>query len=185
MKTFALTRLAAVLVIAVTFAHGQEAPQMPKPTKEHEWLQQFAGEWEYEVEISMEPGKPPMKAKGTEVARLLGGFWVVGEGKGAIGEMPFTTITTFGYDPAKKKYIGTGIDSMTSTLWNYEGSVDAAGKTLTLETEGPCPMRGGQLSRFREVIEFKSKDHRVFTSSILGDDGKWTTLVSVNSLRKK
>jgi hypothetical protein len=184
MKTIALTHLAAVLLATVTFVNAQEVLQMPKSTKEHEWLQQFAGTWDYEIEVFMEPGKPPMKAKGTELARMIGGFWVVGEGKGDMGGTTFTNITTFGYDPTKKKYIGTGIDSITSTLWQYEGSVDATGKILTFETEGPCPMRAGQLTKFRGVTEFKSKDHRVFTSSVLGEDGKWVTNAIVTSRRK-
>ena len=133
----------------------------------------------------MEPGKPAIKAKGTETSRLIGGFWVVGEGKGEMMNMPFTSVLTLGYDPDKKKYVGTWVDSMSSYLWKYEGTVDATGKILTLETEGPCPMAPGKLSKFREVTEFKSKDHRVFTSSILADDGKWTTMVTVNSHRKK
>lgn len=55
---------------------------MPPPVKEHAWLQQLVGEWESETEVFMEPGKPPMKGKGSEAARMLGGFWLVGEGKG-------------------------------------------------------------------------------------------------------
>ena len=74
---------------------------------------------------------------------------------------------------------------MSGTLWNYEGTVDSSGKKLTLETEGPCPMKGGKISRFKEVVEIKDKDHKVFTSSIQEDDGKWSTMVVVNSTRKK
>jgi hypothetical protein len=185
MKKYAILSLAAALLTSLSVAHAQETPQMPPPTKEHEWLQQFVGEWESEAEIFMEPGKASMKLKSKDVARMVGGFWVVAEGKGEMMGAPFSNMLTLGYDPDKKKYIGTWIDSMTSTLWKYEGTVDATGKILTLDTEGPCPMKGGQLSKFREVTEFKSKDHRVFTSSILGDDGKWTTLVSVNTRRVK
>jgi hypothetical protein len=184
MKTPALTLLTAILFATVSASFAQEAPQMPQPTKEHAWLQQFAGTWDYEVEIFMEPGKPPMKAKGTEVARMIGGFWVVGESKGNMGEMVFTNITTFGYDPAKKKYVGTAIDSASSTLWQYEGTVDATGKVLTFGTEGPCPLRGGRMTQFRQVLEFKDKDTRVFTSSALDDGDKWTTNVIVTSRRR-
>jgi hypothetical protein len=91
---------------------------------------------------------------------------------------------TLGFDPESKKYVGTWIDSMGSHLWKYVGTVDSAGKILTLETEGPCPMKPG-LSKFREVTEWKGKDDRVFTSSIQGDDGKWNMMVRVTSHRSK
>ena len=100
--------------------------------------------------------------------------------------MPGTimTILTLGYDPQKSTYVGTWVDSMTSYIWTYQGSVDPSGKVLTLETEGPWPMKPG-VTKFKEVTEFKSKDYRVFTSSIQGDDGKWTKMVTVHSRRKK
>jgi hypothetical protein len=46
-------------------------------------------------------------------------------------------------------------------------------------------LRPGTLSKFRDVTEFKSADHRVFTSSMLGEDGKWMTMVKGSSTRKK
>jgi len=70
-------------------------------------------------------------------------------------------------------------------LWIYEGSLDAAGRILTLETEGPNCMAPGKTARCRDVVEIKSKDQRVFTSSILGDDGKWVTFMTAQYHRKK
>ena len=74
---------------------------------------------------------------------------------------------------------------MLNYMWKYEGTVDAAGKVLTLETEGPSMMKPGQMAKYKDVTEFKSKDQRAFTSSMLGDDGKWVTIVKVDSRRKK
>ena len=73
---------------------------------------------------------------------------------------------------------------MSSYQWKYEGTTDAAGKILTLETEGPCPLAPGKLLKFKEVTEIKSEDHKVFTSSVQGEDGKWTTMVKVDFHRK-
>jgi len=36
----------------------QAIPMKLEPQKEHEWLQRLVGEWTYESECSMEPGKP-------------------------------------------------------------------------------------------------------------------------------
>lgn len=160
-------------------------PKMPPPQKEHEWLQQLVGEWDWESEMWMEPGKPPMKTKGTETTRSIGGFWIVAENKGDFFGQPFTGLFTVGFDPEKKKYVSTWIDSVNSYLWRHEGTVDAAGKALTLNTEGPCPQKPGQLSKFQEVMEVKDKDHKVFTSSILGDDGKWQMNMKIEYRRKK
>jgi hypothetical protein len=175
----------AALLCLGSPAQTQEMPQMAAPVKEHEWLKKFIGEWDMDVEIFMQPGEPPMKTKSTDVTRALGGFWIVSEGKGEAMGHPFGSVMIVGFDPAKKKYVGTWVDNMNSHLWRYEGSVDPSGNTLTLESEGPCPMKPGQMVKFRDVTEFKSNDHRVFTSSMLGDDGKWVTLVRGDSRRKK
>ena len=56
-----------------------------EPQKEYVWLQRLIGDWTYETEAVMEPGKPPIKTTGSETVRTLGGLWIVGEGQ---GEMP-------------------------------------------------------------------------------------------------
>lgn len=156
---------------------------LPPPVEQHIWLQRFVGEWEAEVEAFMGPDQPPMKTKGVETARMLGGFWLVSEGRNT--EFPYSFIFTLGYDPAKSRYVATWVDTMSGHLWNYEGGVDTAGQILTLETEGPAPMASGKRCKFRETTRFTSADHRLFTSAMLGDDGKWIKVLTVNSWRKK
>ncbi|HVR72890.1 MAG TPA: DUF1579 domain-containing protein, partial [Planctomycetota bacterium] len=171
------------LVAGAALSVPEDAPKMPAPEKEHAWLEQLAGEWEFDAECIMEPGKPPMKSSGTETGRMIGEFWIVSEVKSTFMDTPMTGILTLGFDPEKKKYVGTWVDSMTSHQWKYEGTVDAAGKVLKLESEGP--VAPGKLSKFKEVIELKGKDQKVFTSSMLGDDGKWSTFATFHYRRKK
>lgn len=156
---------------------------MPPPVKEHAWLRRFEGDWTTEGEINMNPSQPPMKVTGSDRARMIGGFWLVCEGRG--DQMNFESRLTLGYDEKEKKYVGTWIDSMSGYLWRYEGAVDPSGRILALDTEGPHPEDPEKTAKFREVTEFKSDDHRVYTSSRLNPDGKWSTMLTIHFRRRK
>lgn len=183
-KSPLLSFVIAVLAGAA-LCQAQDVPELPKPTKEHEWLQQLTGEWESEAQMFMQPGEPPVTSTGIERVRSIGGFWIMAENTGEFGGHPYTGLMTLGYDTQTEKYVGTWIDSMSGYLWKYEGTVNEAGNALTLESEGPCPASGGELTRFKEVVEIKSPDHKVFTSSMQDKDGKWTTTVTINYRRTK
>ncbi len=43
-----------------------------EPKKEHGWLKKLIGEWTYESECAMEPGKPGENFIGSESVRSLG-----------------------------------------------------------------------------------------------------------------
>lgn len=152
---------------------------------EHVWLQKLVGEWTYEAEVIIEPDQPPVKNTGTENVRSLDGLWFLAEGQ---GKMPcsdtVTMITTLGYDPHKQRYVATWIGSMMSHLWVYEGELDATQRVLTLNAEGPA-MTGEGMAKYKDAMEFKSDDHRVVTSYILGDDGKWHKCMTANYQRKQ
>lgn len=194
-----MRRIAAVCVVAIvagagllfspsgTRAQAQDAPHPAAPVQEHQWLQQLVGDWDVQVEGKMGPDQPPMKCQGTERVRSVGRLWVIGESKMDLPDAPepMTGVLTLGYDPEKKKYIGTWIDSMTSYLWEYEGTLDPAGKVLTLQTQGPNPMLPGKISKYKETIEVKGEGHKTFTSAILGEDGQWFTFMTADYRRKK
>ena len=172
------------MLIAGACVAQDGAPKAPEPVKEHEWLGRLVGEWESSFEATTGPGQEPMRGKGSERVRKIGRFWVVAEGKADVMGMPMESLLTLGYDAGRKRYVATWVDSMQNHMWKYEGTVDEAGKVLTLETEGPNPMLGGKVTRFRETMELKGKDERVFTSSMMGPDGKWVRFMTVNYKRK-
>ena len=87
-------------------------------TKQHEWLKRLEGESVTDSEALMGPGQPPVKSKGTEVVRSLGGFFTVGEIKSDFMGQPLTGIMTLGFDPQAKKYVGGWVCSVDG----YSGS---------------------------------------------------------------
>jgi hypothetical protein len=160
-------------------------PMPPPPGEHHKWLNQLVGTWSVESEMVNE-GQPPMKTTGTDTVRSLGGRWVIGElncevpGMGAM-----SAVLTVGYDAETGKYQGSWVDSITDHLWVYEGTLDPTRKILTLEAEGPNmmdPTKGN--TKYRDVIEIKSADHRTLTSSALVD-GKWVQFMTANYRKTK
>lgn len=163
---------------------SQEMPELQPPPVEAAWLQKFVGEWESESTLHMEDGAPPAKGKGSESVSSLGGFWIVAQGKGEMMGVNMGYLLTIGYDAEKKKYVASWVDSLSSYRWNYEGTLDESSNTFTLEAEGPCPMRPGELTRFKDVTEFIDNDTRKFTSMMF-NEGEWVTMVTGTAKRKK
>ncbi len=156
-----------------------------KPQQEHQWLQKLVGEWTYETEAKMKSDQPPEKATGTESVRSLGELWVLAEGQGEMCGSHATTLMTLGYDPQKQRYVGTWIGSMMTYLWLYDGELESDKKVLTLNSDGPAMIDDGKMAKYKDVIEFKSDDHRVLTSHVLADDGHWHHFMTANYRRQQ
>ncbi|HLP07164.1 MAG TPA: DUF1579 domain-containing protein [Opitutaceae bacterium] len=156
-----------------------------EPQEEHRWLQKLVGEWLFESEAIMEPGQPPMKHSGTETVRAIGDIWIQGEGH---GEMPgggkATMLLTLGYDPQKKRFVGTWLGSMMTHLWVYDGELDAAKRVLSLTAQGPDMSTEGKMATYKDMIELRSDDHRVLTSQVLGEDGQWHRFMTAHYRRR-
>lgn len=156
-----------------------------EPVQQHHWLKKLVGDWTFEHDCPPEEGKPAQKFTGSEAVRALGEVWVLCEGR---GEMPgggeARMMMTLGYDPQRERFVGTWIGSMMTHLWVYDGELNAAGTTLTLTADGPDFNNPGKMATYRDVIEFKSDNHRTLTSYTLGPDGKWTQFMTSNYRRK-
>ena len=157
-----------------------------EPTKEHAWFKQLVGEWTMEGEAMMGPDQPPMRSKGVESVSMLGDFWMVADGEAEMpGGQKGKMTMTLGYDPRKKRYVGTWVGSMMDLLFVYDGKLDATKKVLTLTTEGPSFTNPKKMAKFQDIITIKSKDHRTLTSRVQGDNGKWTQFMTAHYRRKK
>jgi len=133
----------------------------------------------------MGPDQPPMKNKGRETVRSLGGLWTIGEGSGeAPGGGTCDSVMTLGFDPQTKRFVGTFIASMMTYLWPYNGTLDAAGKVLTLDSEGPSFAGDGAMAMYQDIIEFHSDNHRTLSSQFLGPDGQWVPFMKAHYRRK-
>ncbi len=112
--------------------------------------------------------------------------WVQCEGTSSMPDgSPARTVMTLGYDPARKKFVGTFVGSMMTHLWVYEGELDASGKVLTLDAEGPSFADTAKTAKYKDTIEFVSPDHRTLSSRYQGDDARWHHVMTAHYRRKK
>ena len=178
MKVSLAVSFAFLALSSCVSLRAQEIGQLPGLEKEHQWLEKFVGEWESKSRGTASPDQPPIEATGKMTSRSLGGIWIVNELTAEMTGMSVTGIQTIGYDPATKKFVGTWVDSMSNYMWKYKGTVDESGTKLTLEADGPNFMADGKMTKFRDAYEFKSDDHIIATSSMLGEDGEWATFMT-------
>ena len=176
--------VAAVLGLAPR-ARAQEGagPPIPKPTAEHKILAAEEGTWDAVVKTYMGgPDAEPAVSKGTEVNTVMtGGLWVVSQFKGDFGGTPFEGRGQFGYDPLKKKYVGTWVDSMMTTFARSEGHYDAATLTLSFETQA---MHEGSLRRYREVTETRADGSQLYRHLTAMPDGTQFEMIRIEYRRR-
>jgi hypothetical protein len=167
----------AVAVLGAFFAsstsRAQEGgPPVPKPTAEHKILAADEGTWDATVKSFMAgPDAEPSVSKGVEVNTVMpGGLWLLSKFTGEFGGMSFEGRGQFGYDPVKKKYIGTWIDSMSPSLSVLEGNYDVKTKTMTYKGDGVGPDGKTKYTQ-KMVTTTKDDGTRVFTLYMTMDSG--------------
>jgi hypothetical protein len=153
---------------------------------QHAWLRRLVGEWTYEsVPLAgADPAAPQFG--GSEAVRALGEVWVLFEGRGQGPDgSPAQTQLTLGYDPLQQRFVGTWIGSMMNHLWVYRGGVlDAAGRLLSLDAEGPAfDGPPGTLAQYRDVIEIVGPDERLLHGHLLAPDGSWSRFMTMRYRR--
>lgn len=169
-------RIAAVATLGMAAVGHAQAPDGQRAQRD--LLRQFAGNWELAGEVIAPRDRQTFPVTGTESVRMLGEHWLVSDVKFSMAGMNVTGVTMIGYDPAAAAFVGSYVSSLDSVLWKYAGEMDGTGSRLTLETEGPSPLRLGETARFRETLELRDSDHKLFTSSLQLDDGTWMKVVN-------
>ncbi len=165
--TKALVRLCVVGAVLSASAMAQSSP---KPTAEHKILADDEGTWDATIKsFAAGPDAEPMVSKGTEVNTVLtGGLWVLSKFDGDFGGVKFEGRGQFGYDPIKKKYVGSWIDSLNPTLSVLEGTYDTKTKTMTYVGDGIDPSTKTKYTQ-KMVTTTKDDSTRLFTLYIKFD----------------
>lgn len=113
------------------------------PGTQHKKLDERVGKWNLKVRSWMSPEAPVNESTATsEIKWILDGHYLAEEVHGDMMGQPFKGMGLIGYDNAKKEYFATWTDNMGTGLFVQRGNYDSTGKTLALDGEMVCFMRG-------------------------------------------
>ena len=116
-------RSLAQFCLAHQFLHSSASPRSSDPEADGRAQDPRRRRGHLGRDDQVVPERARLRADGLEGRRgqhsVTGGLWVASTFQGDFGGMTFEGRGQFGYDPAKKKYVGTWIDSMSpaSASW--------------------------------------------------------------------
>jgi len=180
--TLSIVVCCAVLGLAVA-ATAQDMPPLPKPGPAHAVFKDVAGTWDARVETFMGPGEPAVST-GVEVNKVgCGGLCLISNFEGSFMGTTFEGHGTDTWDPAKKKYVGSWTDSMSTGLSVSESTYDPATRTMTGWMEGPDMT--GNVVKMKSISTLKDADTRVMEMHNVGPDGKEVLGMRITYTRQK
>jgi Protein of unknown function (DUF1579) len=116
------------------------------PGENHKPLGRYVGDWTYTMKMWMAPGAPPTDSNGTMHAEwIMDGRYVRAVYKGDFMGMPFVGESTEGYDNVAKKYVGSWLDNVSTTLMWSTSTCDVGCNTITSTSDVIDPMSGQKL----------------------------------------
>jgi hypothetical protein len=166
--------------------------EMSKTNENHKLLADLDGNWNYTVKFWMDPSGKPQEFKGIATRKSImdGRYFIedvsgkvqMPDASGKVKDMEFKGMGVEAYDNAKKKFVASWMDNMSTGILMSEGTYDASSKSFTFTGEyEPLP---GMKQKIREVLTVTDKDHMNF-EWFEDRGGKEAKTMELNYTRKK
>jgi len=105
----------------------------------------MAGTWDAEIRVWTAPGAKPLTFKGRSENRIiLGGRFLLSEGKSSGAGMTVETLNIIGFDRRHKKFTSISFDTMGTYYVSAAGPFDEARKAVVMYGEDVDPQLGTQ-----------------------------------------
>ena len=144
--------VAAFLSASLTSAQDIDAAKQMK---------RDVGDWNVVIKMFGDPSGKPAVGKGTETNFMLGDMWLISHFKGDIMGTTFEGLRQTAFDPEKKKFVGSWVDSKSPYPTHMEGIWDEKTQTMTSMGIGKVP--SGNEIKTKMVVTYNKDDSRTFT----------------------
>lgn len=162
---------------------AQDSP-FAKPTAHHQALKDQVGTWTAVAKMYMDPLKPPMVSKGTEVNTLVaGGLWLKTELRAEMMGQAFEGHGLFGYDTHQNVHVGSWVDNSGTWMAVTRGTCAKDCREQTLFFEGYD--EAGKPVTHKETYTQPDRDHRFMAMFVKAKDGSFVRIMDMEYTRAK
>jgi len=192
--------LSALLLGSAAFAPAQDRPaQKPAgdqalvtalqsamtPGEGQKKLEFMVGTFDVKIRTWLDPSGPPIESTATAVCNwVLGNRYVQQMLAGYVGGEPWSGIGYAGFDNVSKTYVSTYMDTGSTGMEWYSGTMDAAGKLAKLTGTTHDEVTGKPLALEMRLSVAPNGDH--VTELWEGDlTGKMAKIMELQYTRKK
>jgi len=143
------------------------------------------GTYHTKVKMWLDPSQPAQVSEGTLVRKsILGGRFLQEEVTGKLADHPYQGVGTMGYDRAKKKFVSTWIDSVSTAIHLSHGTYDEGTKTWTFKQDDTCPITGKPV-KMRDTLRIVSAEEQQMEMFRQLGDEKEVKSMELTFIRKK
>src|SRR5262245_32113964 len=153
MQFFALAAL-----LQASLASAQDANAVKQ-------MKRDVGNWNVVVKMFGDPSSAPTISKATETNIMLGDTWLIGQFKGEIMGMNYEGLRQTGFDPEKKTFVASWVDSTSPYVTRMEGSWNETTQTMTLAGTGKS--KQGSEMKSTMVVTYNKDGSRTSTMHAL------------------
>lgn len=155
------------------------------PGPEHKLLEPLVGTFQTRVKCWMDPAETPQVSEGAVQRKSkLDGRFICEEVEGKFNSQPYHGFGTIGFDRAKKKFVYSWIDSMSTAIKIQQGTYDEGTKTWTFKMEETCPITGKPV-RMRDTLRLVSANEQLMEMYRQLGDEKEMKVMEINFTRTK
>src|SRR5262245_18836232 len=128
-------------------------------------LKRDVGTWNVVIKMFGDPSGEPTVGKGTETNVMLGDMWLIGRFKGQMMGSNFEGLRQTGFDPEKKTFVSSWVDSTSPYVTRMEGSWNET--TQTMMSAGTGKGKQGNEIKSTMVVTYNKDGSRTSTMSAL------------------
>jgi hypothetical protein len=152
------------------------------PGEAHKRLSSMAGTWDTTVKMWMDPNAPPHVSTGTSVNKwVLGRRWMQQTFNGTFMGQPFHGVGYTGYDNVKGEYVGTWMDTASTSMMVSTGKAEDD-KTYSFSSTMADPVTKKSVDLKTKVI-VADKNHHTMEMWGPGPDGNVYKMMEINYTR--